>query len=107
MEKKNHKIYLKLKWKKKHGIPVITPQWGESYELVENVQMVGKIERREEPSLRREVMDRLEKLKEEIQDMEVYVKEDVNDANLSDRDIFSINERIKVLEKQILNIIEG
>ena len=52
-------------------------------------------------------MDRLEKLKSEIQDMETYVKQDVNDANLTDRDIFAINERIKVLEKQILNVIDG
>lgn len=93
--------------KRKHGLPVSIPQWGETYELGENVEVVNKIERRTEPSLRREVMDRLEKLKSEIQDMEMYVKQDVNDANLTDRDIFAINERIKVLEKQILNVIEG
>ena len=31
----------------------------------------------------------------------------VNDENLRDEDIFRINEKIKDLEKQILNVIEG
>ena len=52
-------------------------------------------------------MSRLEKLKEEMKDMEVAVKEDINDTNLRDEDIFRINEKIKDLEKQILNVIEG
>ena len=39
--------------------------------------------------------------------MEVYVNEDLQDENLRDEDIFRINEKIKDLEKQILNVIEG
>ena len=49
----------------------------------------------------------IETLKEEMKDMEVSVREDINDANLRDEDIFRINEKIKDLEKQILNVIEG
>ena len=101
----------KTKVEEEAGIPVVVPQWGETYELdkdKENVEVLNKIERREtENNLRREIMQRLTKLKDEIQDMENYVKQDVQDANLSDREIFAINERIKTLEKQILNIIEG
>ena len=101
----------KAKVEEEAGIPVVVPQWGETYELdkdKENVEVLNKIERREtENNLRREIMQRLTKLKDEIQDMENYVKQDVQDANLSDREIFAINERIKTLEKQILNIIEG
>ena len=54
-----------------------------------------------------EVLERLEKLKSEIKDMDEYVRKDVDDDNLKDEDIFRINEKIKDLEKQILNIIEG
>ena len=39
--------------------------------------------------------------------MENYVKQDIQDENLRDEDIFRINEKIKDLEKQILNVIEG
>ncbi len=35
------------------------------------------------------------------------VKHDIQDENLRDEDIFRINEKIKDLEKQILNVIEG
>ena len=39
--------------------------------------------------------------------MENYVIQDVDDKNLRDEDIFRINEKIKDLEKQIINVIEG
>ena len=39
--------------------------------------------------------------------MEVSVREDVENDSLRDEDIFRINEKIKDLEKQILNVIEG
>ena len=52
-------------------------------------------------------MGRLSKLKEEVKDMESYVIQDVDNKNLRDEDIFRINEKIKDLEKQIINVIEG
>ena len=39
--------------------------------------------------------------------MENYVAQDLDNQNLKDEDIFRINEKIKNLEKQILNVIEG
>ena len=39
--------------------------------------------------------------------MDEYVRKDVTDENLTDVDIYRINEKIKDLEKQIANIIEG
>ena len=36
-----------------------------------------------------------------------FIKQDVENKNLTDRDIFRINEKVKDLEKQILNVIEG
>ena len=69
--------------------------------------MTNKIERKIPSTMRAEILGRLEKLKSEIKDMDEYVRKDVDDENLRDEDIFRINEKIKDLEKQILNVIEG
>ena len=57
--------------------------------------------------MKTEVLMRLEKLKLEMKDMDTAVKDDMSNENLSDIDAFRINEKIKELEKQILNVIEG
>ena len=98
---------LKEKIEKETGIAVTTPEFGETYDLDEQIEMVSKIERKVTKTLRNEILERLEKLKEEIKDMDVYVRQDINDSNLKDADIFRINEKIKDLEKQIVNVIEG
>ena len=69
--------------------------------------MVNKIERKVTNTLRKDIIERLEKLKEEMKDMDTYVRQDVQNTNLRDEDIFRISEKIKGLEKQILNVIEG
>ena len=58
-------------------------------------------------TLKNEVLERLEKLKDELADMEVMVKEDMTDDELRDEDIFRINEKNKDLDQQILNVVEG
>ena len=88
-------------------IPVIIPGYGETYDLQDEVQMTNKIQRKVANTVRTEIENRLKKLKEEIKDMEDYVYQDLNDNNLKDEDIFRINEKIKELEKHILNVIEG
>ena len=57
--------------------------------------------------MRQEILARLSKLQREIKDMDASVKEDVENTELHDEDMFRINEKIKDLEQQILNIIEG
>ncbi len=69
--------------------------------------MTHKIERKVNKTIRNEVIDRLEKLKEEIKDMDTYVRQDMDDDKLRDEDIFRINEKMKDLERQIINVIEG
>ena len=95
---------------------VTIPEFGETYELNaeqldslnnSNVKMTNKLERKAVRTLRNEIEERLEKLKEEIKDMDIYVRQDINDKNLKDADIFRINEKIKELEKQIVSVIEG
>ena len=91
------------------GIPVIIPEFGETYEVSINkpIEMTHKIERKISNTLKAEIIERLEKLKGEMKDMDTYVRQDVTNENLRDEDIFRINEKIKDLEKQILNVIEG
>ncbi len=76
----------------------------------ELVKLISKTERKEKypvTSVRRELIGRLEKIKDEMKDMDTYVRQDIADENLRDEDIFRINEKIKDLEKQIINVIEG
>ena len=47
------------------------------------------------------------KIKEELKDMDIAVKEDMQNPDLRDEDVFRINEKIKELEKQILKVVEG
>ena len=98
---------LKEKIESEIGIPVVIPEFGETYDIKEQVEMTNKIERKVTKTIRTEIVERLEKLKSEILDMDGYVRQDINNENLRDEDIFRINEKIKELEKQILNVIEG
>ncbi|MCI8700077.1 MAG: MBL fold metallo-hydrolase [Clostridia bacterium] len=105
-EKESQEV-LKEKILEDIGIDVTIPEYGETYELNDDITMTDKIERRISGTLRREVMDRLNLIKKEIQDMEEYVKQDVLDMRLKEKDMFRINEKMKELERQILNVVEG
>ncbi len=92
------------------GIGVTIPEFGETYEIngiEDKIEITHKIERPQARNLRTEIISRLETLKEEIKDMDSFVRQDIQDDSLRDEDIFRINEKIKDLEKQILNVIEG
>ena len=92
------------------GIRVTTPEFGETYEIngiEDKIEITNKIQKPQAKTLRTEIINRLETLKEEIKDMDNYVRQDIEDDKLRDEDIFRINEKIKDLEKQILNVIEG
>ena len=49
----------------------------------------------------------METLKEELVDMESIVKEDILANTVNDDEISKLNERIKALEKQIVEIVEN
>ena len=89
------------------GIGVTIPEYGETYQLDDELRIVNRIKIKKTLTLKNEVLERLEKLKDELADMEVMVKEDMKDDELRDEDIFRINEKIKDLEQQILNVVEG
>lgn len=100
---------LKAKIEQETNLPVTIPVYGETFKLDKqyDVVLTNKIERKIPVTLKVEVLGRLEKLKEEMKDMELSVKEDMDNKELNDEDVFRINEKIKDLEKQILNVIEG
>ena len=93
------------------GLRVSTPEFGETYELTgeEETPVTRTVtpERKLSTNIRGEILARLAKIDNEIKDMDVSVREDMDDRRLTDRDIYRINEKIKDLEKQILNVIEG
>ena len=89
------------------GIGVTIPDLGETYELSQEITMTNKVHIRKTKKIKLEIIKRLNKLKDELKDMDEYVRKDVEDVNLKDEDMFRINEKIKDLEKQIINIIEG
>ncbi len=98
---------LKSKIDEETKLPVTIANFGETYDLEEVATLTHKIERKIPVTLKTEVISRLEKLKDEMKDMEVAVREDMDSKELRDEDVFRINEKIKDLEKQILNVIEG
>ena len=87
-------------------IEVTIPDFGEKYKLDDRITIAGRVSAKErEKYIRLEVLDRLATLKEELEEMTQIIKEDVVDEDKADEEIFTINERIKELERQIVKII--
>ena len=89
------------------GIPVTIPDFGETYELKDDmVEITNKIEltTRYKP-LRLEVLERMQKLKDEVNDMTQILRDEIILEKAKDAEVASINEKIKELEKQIVEII--
>ena len=56
--------------------------------------------------IRLEVLDRIKALKQEVEDMEQIIIQDKLSENVDDKDIAILNDKIKELEKKIVEIIE-
>ena len=97
---------LKQKIEEEINIPVTIPEYGESYDLQDTPVLTNKIKVKP-MTLRSEILKNLNKLQNEFEDMKTYVKDDIENKALRDEDMFRINDKIKDLEKQIVNIIEG
>lgn len=97
---------LKEKLLETTGISVTIPDYGETYELNDEITMTNKIEltTRYKP-LRLEVIERMQKLKDEVSDMTKIIKEDIITEKVKDVEVALINEKIKELERQIVEII--
>ena len=98
---------LKEKLVENTGIPVTIPELGDSYRLEEMPTMIGKAERpNDKKYLRLEMLERIETLKEEIQDMGDILKEDLKKDDIEDEKVAELNNKIKELEQQILKILQ-
>lgn len=103
-------VILKQKIQGTTEIPVIIPEYGEQYELNEEVQRLGRVKgtkQRERQYIRLEVLGRIQTLKEELEDMSTIVKEEMLQEDANDQDIEKLNDKIKELEQQIVKIVEG
>ena len=101
-------IVLKQKLEENTNIPITIPDFGESYELNENIDMVGKVnDTAKERYLRLEVLERMNTLKEELEDMSNIIKEEYLDKSVADDEIIKIKDRLKDLENQIVRIVEN
>ena len=87
-------------------IPVTIPDYGDTYRLDDKISIEAKMDMSNKNKyLRLEVLDRLSTLKEEIEDMSSMIKDDIIDEDKKDEEISAINDKIKELEKQIVDII--
>ncbi len=90
------------------NIPVSIPEYGETYNLDNTIKIIDKIENKAAQNfLRLEVIERMKTLKEELEDMENIVKEDILSETANDLDIAVLNEKIKNLEQQIVKIVDN
>ena len=106
-EEESQKV-LRDKINENFDLPVSIPDYCESFDLTNTVQATGNIRKRNLNEYKKlEVIDRMETLKEELADMESIVKEDILANTVNDDEISKLNERIKALEKQIVEIVEN
>ena len=89
------------------NIPVEIPYRGDVYEI--NARRTSKVGEIKSPNeykyVRLELVERIETLKEEMEDMSAMIKEDLK-RETADKRINELNDQIKELERQIVEIIE-
>ena len=98
---------LKDKLEENTEIPVTIPSFGETYILDESltVEKTYELPKKYRP-IRLEVLERINTLKEEVEDMADIVKNEKLSENVKDDEIIDLNNKIKELEQQIVKIIE-
>ena len=88
-------------------IPVTIPDFGDCYELNDQLELVAQKEVPDKYKyLRLSIIGRIETLKEELDDMESIVKDTMLTEDASDEDLVKLNEKVKDLEKKIVDIID-
>lgn len=101
-------IVLKQKIQETTKIPVTIPDFGDVYELNDDLKLLEKIEVPDKYKyIRLAILERVETLKEEIDDMGEIIKDTMLSEDAKDEDLSRLNEKVKQLEKQIVDIIEN
>jgi len=100
-------LVLKSKILETTDIPVTIPEFGDVYDLEDIPKLVDKIKMPTQFEYAKlEVLGRLETLKEEVNDMESIIKDDLIGETIRDEKIAEINKKIKEIERQIVSILE-
>ena len=107
----NAQNVLKEKIEEGTSIPVIIPKFGEKYELLDCPRLDienknGYIDGVKERLLRSEILDKLDKLKDEINGMSEKVKSERISKSSHEEDMRSLNEKVQNLEEQIKGILK-
>lgn len=102
-------IVLKDKIEETTSLPVTIPSFGDEYHIeADQVELIGNVEPKAVvKGVKAEAIERLEKLKDEITDMEKIVKDEILTEDATDEDVIKLNLRMKELESQILRIIQN
>ena len=101
-------IVLKDKILENTNISVTIPEFGEKYELDENINVIDKIKFIPASKYTRlQILERMHTLKEELEDMTDIVKDEMLTETAKDEELESLNEKMKELERQIVKIVEN
>ena len=89
------------------GLPVTIPEYGQTYTLDENLTMEQTVAPiTPQMNVRRDVIDKIRLLKNELNDMETIVKEDYLAKKDNEEEISLLKLRLKEIEDQIVKIVE-
>lgn len=89
------------------GLSVTIPEYGQTYTLDENLTMEQTVAPiTPQMNVRRDVMDKIRLLKNELNDMETIVKEDYLAKKDNEEEISLLKLRLKEIEDQIVKIVE-
>lgn len=88
-------------------IPVTIPEYGQCYTLDDELTMEQAVEPVTKVTIEKsDVLDKIKTLKEELEDMEVIVKEEYLGEQADDDSISRLKLRLKEIEEQIVRIVE-
>jgi len=100
-------VVLKDKILETVNIPVTIPEYGQCYTLDEELTMEQAVEPVTKVTIEKiDVLDKIKTLKEELDDMEVIVKEEYLGEQADDDSISRLKLRLKEIEEQIVRIVE-
>ena len=89
-------------------IPVTIPSFGEKYTLDEQLAVEKEYKDPiDKKYMRLQILDRIETLQEEIEDMKSIVKDEMLGKERTDKELEILNQKVKELEKKIVEIIES
>ena len=84
------------------------PSFGEKYTLDEQLAVEKEYKDPiDKKYMRLQILDRIETLQEEIEDMKSIVKDEMLGKERTDKELEILNQKVKELEKKIVEIIES